>query len=190
MGFSTSAVFVILFAAGIAVGAQLYAALDNYIYAVSDASAEQSEAALSKAKTSIKIVNVSGDKIYIENRGKTTLDPDYISLAVDDIWLSSDKFSILGVGYFNETAVTQTKLVRGAYFNETTANSTLTLTTQNKTEFLWKTDEIKGVTGWFNITTVEKSFVYTNTSASFYWLPGDVIVISTTVPIVKQNEGC
>lgn len=190
MGFSTSAVFIILFAAGVAVGAQLYTALDGYIYAISDASAEQSEAALSKVKTSIKIVNVSGDKIYVENRGKTTLDPDYISLAVDDVWLGSDKFSILGVGYFNETAVTKTKLVRGAYYNTTGwLTLTLRLTEGSSDAVGGTTDTIEGVAGWFNITVVEKSFNYTTTSPTkFYWLPKDVIAISTTVPIVNKTK--
>lgn len=190
MGFSMAAAFVILFASSVAAGTGLFLAVNDYVTITKAASLEQTDAALSRIQTSIKIVNVSGNKIYVENRGSIALDPERISLAVDDRLISNNDFSVTGSGYFRETLVNRTKLVRGAYCTTEACNPVF-LTTKNKTEVVappWRGARFENISSWFNITVIEKSFVPTNTTPKFYWQPKDVLEITAAVPIVNKTK--
>ncbi len=191
MGLSTIAAFALVLVSGIAAGAQVAAALSDYASAVGSASKEKQEMMLRDLHTRIEIVNVtySGGKtrIYAENRGSTTLDPDKIALVVDGAWLPSTSFQIGGLGYFADSTSMKTKLVKGAFYN---SSGKVTLTTQDATDIIATggRDELWGVVGWFNISVVTKTFVYSNTSSSFYWRPRDVIEIITTQSIVNTSK--
>lgn len=186
LGFATAAAFLIIFMVGITAAVELLSTAESYLTALADDIGEQSKREMEVLSTSIEIVNVStsGGKtlIYVENTGSTTLDPDYISLAIDGAWLESDAFNISALGYFNVSYVNRTYLVKGAY-HDSLSNPPLTLTTQDDTQVYNPStpqpDQLYGIVGWFNITIAVKEFVVTNTSSSFYWKPEDVIEITT-----------
>ncbi len=200
LGFSTAAAFLIIFMAGITAAVELLSAGESYLTTLAENIKEQSKRDLEVLSTSIEIVNVteSGGNtlIYVENTGSTTLDPDYLFLVVDDVWLESNEYAVSALGYFKVSYVNRTYLVKGAY-HDSSANPPLTLTTQDDTQVYNPStpapDQLYGIVGWFNITIATRSFVATNTSPSFYWRPGDVVEITTqrsiqsTVKVIVKN---
>lgn len=84
IGFSTIAVFAMIFAVSVVVGTSIFLTFNDYIDAVQDASKEFSDRELNEIHTSIAITKVDLDgeeyDIYLENTGSTTLDPDYLIL--------------------------------------------------------------------------------------------------------------
>jgi archaellum component FlaG (FlaF/FlaG flagellin family) len=200
LGFSTAAAFLIIFMAGITAAVELLSAGESYLTTLAENIKEQSKRDLEVLSTSIEIVNVteSGGNtlIYVENTGSTTLDPDYLFLVVDGVWLESDAYTISALGYFQVSYVNKTYLVKGAY-HDSSANPPLTLTTQDDTQVFNPStpapDQLYGIVGWFNITIATSKFVSTNTSPSFYWRPGDVVEITTqrsvqsSVKVIVEN---
>ncbi len=186
MGFSTGIAVIIIFIGALMLGVELATTYSNYILLTNKVTLEKTQRSLSELNTKIKIIEVDKDnptKIYVENTGTTTLDPDYVFLIFDNKWVPQQNYSITGLGYISESLVNKTKLVKGAFYD----GSTLYLTTRDTT---WindnngiAPDELYGIVGWYNITIVSKSFISTNTSAEFYWPPGDIIEITANYPV-------
>jgi len=197
VGFATAASFVIIFIAGLTAGVQLLLAGDSYFTTLAEGMEVQSERDMEFLQTDLEIVKVSQQGattlIYAENTGSTTLDPDYISLAIDDQWIESDNFAVTSLGYFNGTRSQKTMLVKGAYQEPPSTGGQLTLSTGNITQVSSSNNRLRGIVGWFNITVAESNFASTNSSPSFYWRPEDVIevkaskAVSTKVKLMVEN---
>ncbi len=182
MGFSTSIAFIILFIVGMAVATELATSYGEYAILTNSLLSEKTKKSLEELNSKIRIVHVKNGentKIYVENSGTKTLDPQYLYLVVDGKWISQDNYSITGLGYIKTSLKNETKLVKGAFYN----GSLLTLTTREKTLIDDSADEIYGIIGWYNITVVEWEFVQTNTTPEFYWPPGEVVEITYPHPV-------
>lgn len=181
MGFGIIAMFVISFTAGIAAGFGLFAAADEYLSTTDAAFAEHSNVVWKEAHSDIEIVRIVGNETYVKNKGSIALDPNYISLVVDDAWVPRGSFSISDLGYLKSGF--ETKIVRAAYFSK--GKNTLFLSTRNQTGM--NPPWICGVIGWFNITIPERDFVPL-AAPPFVWGPGETVKITTTVPIVNKTK--
>ncbi|NOZ59814.1 MAG: hypothetical protein GXO66_09630 [Euryarchaeota archaeon] len=199
MGFSTAAAFLIVFMAGMAAAVELLSAGEGFFYSLAEGIQEQVKRSQQQLGTSVEIVNVTtgagGTVVYVENTGREPLNPDHLALILDGVWVE-DNFSVTALGYFRVRYVNKTYLVKGAYHNSSAAVP-LTLTTQDDTQVynpsVTEPDQLYGIVGWFNITVAVSDFVSTNTSDSFYWLPGDVVRVATplrfnsTVKVVVEG---
>lgn len=186
MGFSTGIAFIILFIGAVILGIELVTSYGDYILITNKASLEKTQRSLSELNTEVKIVEVikgNPTKIYVENSGTTTLDPDYVFLVLDNKWVPQENYSITGLGYISEAPSNKTKLVKGAFYDGSTLYLTTRDTTWIKDSSGLAPDELYGIVGWYNITLIEKSFISTNTSDEFYWQPGDVIEITVDYPV-------
>ncbi|WP_457556140.1 hypothetical protein [Candidatus Pyrohabitans sp.] len=199
MGFSTAAAFLIVFMAGMVAAVELLNAGEAFFTSLAEEMQEQVRRSQELVNTGVEIVNVTArpgsTHIYVENTGSTALNPDKLSLIIDGVWIE-ENFSVIALGYFRVKYVNKTYLVKGAYHNSS-ASIPLVLTTQDDTQIYNPStpdpDQLYGIVGWFNITLAVSEFVVTNTSDSFYWLPGDVVLISTplgfnrTIKVVAER---
>jgi len=98
MGFSTAAVFVILFAVGISTMVVLFTAQDEYTGIVSYEAGESFTRHSMEVRTGIEITNVTpfggGIMITVNNTGNVALDVSYVYLMINDTWIPEDSYAV------------------------------------------------------------------------------------------------
>lgn len=98
MGFSTAAVFAILFAASIAAMAMLFTAQDEYTGIVGYEARESFTRHSTEVRSVIEIMNVTylagGITITVNNTGNVALDLSQVYLMINDTWIPEDSYTV------------------------------------------------------------------------------------------------
>jgi archaellum component FlaF (FlaF/FlaG flagellin family) len=98
MGFSTAAVFAILFVIGMAAVVQLLTMQDEYAVTVGHGARDIFERHSKETRSNIEITNVTysgGDiVITVNNTGNVALDLAYVYLVINDTWIPEDNYTV------------------------------------------------------------------------------------------------
>ncbi|MBN2567599.1 hypothetical protein JXB02_05975 [Candidatus Woesearchaeota archaeon] len=96
MGFSSVTAHLIMFIAVMGLATGLVATFKNYVDSNNDAMSAQWTYMSNNIKTDITISNSGYDNVtnlttvYAQNTGKTQLDPDYVDVYIDDLFIPRD----------------------------------------------------------------------------------------------------
>jgi archaellum component FlaF (FlaF/FlaG flagellin family) len=112
MGFSTTAVFAVLFVVSIVAIVELFASQDEYTSIISYEEKKGLAGHLAEIRSNIEIINVtlSGGVVNmtVVNTGNIALDPGQVYLMINDNWIPENSYSVIllnssGSGYWEPT---------------------------------------------------------------------------------------